>query len=135
MRMEIVKLDGPGYRKFALTTGAILAVLFGLLIPYIFGFNYPKWPWIIAGVLGSWGLIAPKTLAPVYFGWMKFGNIMSSITTPIIMGIMFYGVFLPMGILLKILGKDPMRRKRDQTVSSYRIKSNPEPKDNVEHPY
>ena len=95
MSMEIKKLDAQGYRIFAITTGAILAVLFGLLIPWVFGFHYPMWPCVVAGVLGCWGIIAPETLAPVYFGWMKSGNIMNTITNPIIMGVMFFGVFYP----------------------------------------
>jgi hypothetical protein len=68
---DIPELDARGLRKFGLTTGAIVAVLFGALIPWAFGLHYPKWPWVLAGVLGLWALAAPATLHPVYLGWMR----------------------------------------------------------------
>jgi len=66
MTADIEKLDAKGYRKFGLTTGAIIIGLFGLAIPWIFSLNYPKWPWILGGGLGAWALLAPATLQPVY---------------------------------------------------------------------
>lgn len=135
MHAAIEKLDAKGYRKFGLTTGAIVIVLFGLAIPWLFSLNYPKWPWILAGVLGVWALLAPTTLRPVYAGWMKFGHVMNWINTRLILGILFYGIFLPTGAVMRLFGKDPMRRKLDKTVTSYRVPSHREPKNNVERPY
>ena len=65
MSMKIQALDARGYRKFGLTTGAIIIGLFGLLVPWLFNFNYVKWPWILGGVLMLWGLLVPTTLKPV----------------------------------------------------------------------
>ena len=50
---DIPELDAAGLRRFALVTGAILAVLFGVLLPWLFGFGFPLWPWIVAGVLAA----------------------------------------------------------------------------------
>ena len=135
MSAVIEKLDASGYRKFGLTTGVIIAVLFGFIIPWLFDFNYPYWPLIIAAVLGGLALVVPMALQPVYIVWMKFGNVMNWINTRIILGILFYGLFLPIGIVLKLLGKDSMRRKFDNKLSSYRVISNNESKDNIERPY
>ena len=128
-------LDAAGYRKFGLVTSAIVVVLFGLLIPWLFSFNFPKWPWIFAAVLSSWALLLPTTLKPVYNGWMKFGHIMNWINTRLILGIIFYGMVLPMGLIMRLFGKDPMRRKLDSDLGSYRVESHNDTKDNVEHPY
>ncbi|NHZ69979.1 MAG: sxtJ [Thermotogales bacterium] len=134
MSQEIQTLDARGYRKFGLTTGAIIIVLFGLLIPWLFNLNFVKWPWILGGVLMLWGLLVP-TLKPVYVGWMKFGNIMNWINTRIILGILFYGMFLPIGVVMRLFGKDPMQRKLDSQLSSYRVTSENDDKSNVERPY
>ena len=135
MQSTIEKLDSKGYRKFGLTTGAILAVLFGLLIPWLFGLNFPTWPWIIAAVLGGLALVLPTFLQPIYIGWMKFGNMMNWINTRLILGLLFYAVFLPIGLVMRLLGKDPMQRKLGNSVSSYRVQSHNDSKDNVERPY
>jgi hypothetical protein len=135
MKATIDKLDAKGYRKFGLTTGCIVLILFGALIPWLFGLRYPQWPWILAGVLATLALIAPTTLQPVYIGWMKFGNVMNWINTRLILGILFYGMFLPIGLVMRVLGKDPMRRKLDKTQPSYRVESENDPNDNVERPY
>jgi hypothetical protein len=135
MTNPIETLDAAGYRKFGLVSSAIVVVLFGLAIPWLFSLNFPRWPWIFAGVLGSWALLLPATLKPVYIGWMKFGNMMNWINTRIILGIVFYGLILPFGLVMRIFGKDPMKRRLDNSVSSYRVISHNDTKDNLEHPY
>jgi hypothetical protein len=135
MTNTIETLDAAGYRKFGLITGAIVVVLFGLAIPWLFSLNFPRWPWIFAGVLASWALLLPSTLKPVYIGWMKFGNMMNWINTRIILGIVFYGLILPFGLVMRLFGNDPMKRKLDASVDSYRVPSHNDSKDNVERPY
>jgi hypothetical protein len=135
MSQTIETLDKAGYRKFGLVTSAIVVVLFGLAIPWLFSLNLPKWPWIGAGVLSAWALLAPITLKPVYIGWMKFGNVMNWINTRLILGILFYGMFVPFGLVMRLFGNDPMRRKLDRDSVSYRIECEPDTRENVEHPY
>lgn len=135
MSAHIEKLDAAECRKFGLTTGLIVVILFGFLIPWLFNLNYPWWPLIIAGVLAAMALVVPVALQPIYIVWMKFGNVMSWINTRIILGILFYGMFLPIGIVMRLFGKDPMHRKLDKKLSSYRVISQNESKDNVERPY
>ena len=135
MNTAITELDRKGYRKFGITTGVILVLLFGLAIPYLFNFNYPVWPWIIAAVLTAWGLVAPLTMKPLYIAWMRFGLVMNWINTRLILGILFYGIFLPFGLVFKITGKDPMRRKISENIVSYKESGELESKSNMENPY
>jgi len=122
-------------RNFGLTTGAIVAILFGLLLPWLFNYTWPVWPWVISGVLWVWALLLPATLMPVYAGWMKVGHVLGWINTRIILGLMFYTVFFAVGLILKSLGKDPMLRKIDKSVESYRVASRVHDKDHVERPF
>ena len=137
----IPELDRKGLRSFGVTTGAIIAVLFGLFFPWLLDrpINFLQlpgnWPWILFAVLGTWGLIAPMSLRPVYRIWMRFGLIMSSITTPLILGIVFYGVILPFGLVMKIFGKDSMARQLDDKIESYRVVSKKAPTKNLEKPF
>lgn len=135
MKIESKKLDNKTLRDFGLITGSILVGLFGLLFPWIFEHNFPIWPWIIAAILWVWALLLPATLNPVYRGWMAIGHVLGWINTRIILAIMFYIIFLPVGLLLKILGKDPMARKLIKSQGTYRVIHPPHNKDHVERPY
>ena len=136
----IPELDRKGYRDFGLVTGAIVAGLFGLFFPWVFGkafpAEFPAWPWILFIVLGAWGLIAPMTLRPVYNVWMKFGLFMGTyIMTPLIMFIVFSGMFMPMGLVMRLFGKDGMARKLDSKAETYRVVSPKAPAKNLERPF
>ena len=134
--MDIPSLDNAGLRKFGLTTGAIIVVLFAFFFPWIFdATTMPMWPWITAGVLWVPALLIPGALRPVYTTWMKIGHGIGWVNTRIILGVLFYVLLLPMGLIMRLFGSDPMARKRDDSASSYRIKSISEPKDRLEKPY
>ena len=135
MTHEIPELDAKGLRQFALVTGAILVVLFGLGLPWLLSFGYPLWPWIVAGVLGLWGLVAPSSLRPVYRGWMRFGLIMNRVVTPLILGVMFFLVITPVALVMKVIRRDPMNRTLDSNSQTYRVASKKAPRQKMERPY
>ncbi len=132
---QIPELDRKGLREFGLVTGGIIAVLFGLFFPWLIERPIPSWPFVILLVLGGLGLAAPLALKPVYHWWMRFGLLMSKITTPLIMGLVFYGVVTPMGLVMRLLGKDPLARRLKPEDPSYRIKSEATPPKRLEKPF
>jgi predicted membrane protein len=132
---EIPELDAKGLRKFGLTTGAIVAGLFGLFFPWIMDKSIPVWPWIILAILLIWSLVAPASLGPVYRVWMKFGLLLSGVMTPLIMGILFYLLFTPIATLMRLAGRDPLRRRFDATARSYRIESEKISRNDLERPF
>ncbi|WP_089724798.1 SxtJ family membrane protein [Candidatus Thiosymbion oneisti] len=131
----IERLDREGLRKFGLVTGAIVLVLFGFLLPWIFGHGLPRWPWYIAGALWVPALLLPDLLKPVYIAWMRFGMVLGWINTRIILGILFYILFTPTGLLLKVLRVDAMRRKLDARMKTYRVESRKQLPDHMERPF
>ena len=135
MQHSIPELDAAGLRQFALTTGMIVAVLFGLVLPWLIGLSWPLWPWVVAAVLVVWGLAAPKTLRPVYRTWMRFGLLLSRITTPLILGLVFFLMFLPVGLLMRLFRHDPMQRSLQPEAPSYRVPSESPAPDSMERPY
>ncbi len=134
MEHEIKELDKKGLREFGLTTGGIVAALFGLFFPWLLERPIPRWPWVIAGILVAWGLVAPGSLRPVYRGWMKFGLLLSKVTTPLIMGIVFFLIVTPMGLVRRLAGKDSLAR-RFEPSASYRVPSHKAPVRNLEKPF
>jgi hypothetical protein len=131
----IPDLDAKGLRSFGLTTGAIVAVLFGLLLPWLFGRAFPLWPWVVFAVLAAWALLAPRSLRLVYRYWMKLGLLLSRVTTPIVLGVVFFLVVAPMGLIRRVFGHDAMARVLDDAVPSYRTKSRAKGSYKLENPY
>ncbi len=130
----IPELDRKGLREFGLTSGAIVAVIFGLFFPWLLELGLVWWPWILFGVLSLMALAVPMTLQPVYRIWMRFGLMMSKITTPIIMGAVFYLIITPTGLVMKVFSKDPLRRKLVDKESSYRVPSHKPERERIERP-
>lgn len=131
----IPELDRRGLRSFGLTTGVIVAVLFGVFFPWLLDHATPIWPWAMCGTLVLWALVAPASLRPLYRVWMRFGLLMSRITTPLILGIVFYVLITPVAILLSLLKRDAMARTLDSSVESYRVISRVSDKNNLEKPF
>jgi hypothetical protein len=131
----IPELDRRGLREFGLVTGGILAGLFGLFFPWLLEFNIPLWPWVAGGVLGLWALAAPMSLRPVYYWWMRLALLLSHVTTPIILGIVFYLLFFPVGLVMRLIGRDPMARRFDAGATTYRVPSHKSPPDQLEKPF
>ncbi len=134
-RHTIPELDQKGLREFALVTGGIVGSLFGLVLPWLIGLTYPIWPWVVGGGLVAWGLVAPATLRPVYRIWMRFGLILNRITTPLILGVVFYLLIAPVGLVMRLLRRDPMARRLDDETASFRVASRKAPKQNMEKPF
>lgn len=132
---DIPELDRRGLRQFALSTGGILAVLFGLFFPWLLDVGFPVWPWIVAGVLAGWGLAAPSSLRPVYIGWMRFGLLLNRIVTPVVLGILFFFLITPISALMRLLRRDALARSLDENAKSYRVPSTKRPKTHMERPF
>lgn len=125
-------------RQFGLILGGIIAGLFGVIFPTLTEMNFTLTPWVLALMLATAALFSPKLLRSVYHYWMKIGDVLGFINTRIILGIVYYGLFVPCGFLMKLLGKDPMKRKIDKNATTYRSYSdqiqNSNSK-NMERPY
>lgn len=131
----IPELDRKGLREFGLTTAAIVAVVFGLFFPWVLRLGSVWWPWIVFGALSLMALAVPIMLQPVYRMWMRFGLMMSKITTPIIMGAVFYLIITPTGLVMKVFSRDPLRRKLVDKESSYRVPSQKPGRESIERPF
>ncbi len=82
------------------------------------------WSAIISAVFLILGLINSKLLAPLNLLWFKFGMILGAIISPIVMGIVFFLVVTPIGLILRIMGKDVLNKKYDKKKETYWIKRN-----------
>jgi hypothetical protein len=70
-------------------------------------------------------ILKPDILAPLNRLWMKFGELLHRIVSPIVLGIIFFGVITPFGKVMALSRRDPLRRKQDPNLSSYWIRREP----------
>ena len=127
--------DKQELRKFGLVFAGMFILIFGLLLPWIWDKSSPMWPWIVAAVFVATALLVPMALGPVYRLWMKIGHVLGWINTRIILGIMFFLIFAPVALLLRLLRKDMLKQRLDTAATTYRIASEQLPRDRMERPY
>ena len=132
---EIPDLDRKGLREFGLITGGIFASLFGLFFPWLLGRPYPYWPWVLGGFLVLWSGLAPASLRRPYRLWMRFAFLLSRLTTPVLMSLIFFLVITPTAFIMRIVAYDPMARRFDPNAKSYRIPTRNPPKTHMEGPF
>jgi len=134
---EIPELDSKGLRQFGLILGGILIVLFGFLLPWSREWDgFPNYLWIMAGTLVvAWALIAPGSMRGLYRGWMRISMMIGNVMNRVILAIVYFIVITPMGVVMRLMDKDPMRRKLDKSVASYRVLSKVRHRNHVERPY
>jgi len=106
-------------RSFGFLVGGVFALMG--FFPTLLGRGMRLWAVIPAGALLILAALLPQTLRPIQKIWMKVGHILGWINTRIVLSVAFYGIFLPMGFVMRLRGKDPMRRKFEPEVDSYRI--------------
>jgi hypothetical protein len=127
--------DARELRRFGLLMGGVIAGLFGTLIPLLKGHALPLWPWVLAALFVLPALAFPKALGPVHRVWMRIGHALGWVNTRILLTLVFYLVVTPMGLAMRALGKDPLRRGRQTGADSHRRPSQALPRERMERPY
>jgi hypothetical protein len=101
-----------------------------------FGSGHLRW-WAIAAAVCLLipALVFPRSLFWPHKGWMALGHVLGWINTRIILGLIFYGVVTPIGLVRGWLGKDPMGRRLRPDLESYRIIRKPRPASHLTKQY
>lgn len=128
-------VDASELRSFGLLTGGIFAGLFGLAMPLLRSRPWPLWPWIICVLMVGTALLKPLALRYVFLAWTAIGNVLGAINTRIIVTIIYVLMIIPMGLIMRAFGKDPMNRTIDRGLSTYRVRSRKPSKSGIERPF
>ena len=110
-------------RSFGLVFGGFFVLV--ALLPAIHGAPVRLWALGVAAAFVAAAFLAPRLLQPLNRAWFALGLLLHHVVNPIIMAVMFYGAILPMALLLRALGKDLLRLKRDPKADSYWIVREP----------
>ena len=122
--MDDIKLSSN--RSF----GIVFFIVFLLiaLYPLTYSQDIRVWSTIISIIFLVLGLLNSKILTPLNKLWFKFGIFLGKIISPIIMGIIFFLVVTPIGLLMRLLGKDLINLKYNNNKSYWIEKKGPKSK-------
>ncbi|MDP6175569.1 MAG: SxtJ family membrane protein [Rhodospirillales bacterium] len=120
-RQEMV--GGSTDRAFGLVFVVVLLII--ACWPLFDGATPRPWWLATAALLALIAFIRPGLLAPFNRAWTKFGLLLHKIVNPIIMGLVFYLTVTPTGLIMRLLGKDPLRLRFDHEAKSYWIERTP----------
>ncbi len=107
---ETRPVDDATARKSALTVGAVFLL--------IAAWNVYKGRPTVYGITGGagallllTGLLFPAAARSFHFGWMKIAGVLGWINSRILLGVVFYGIMTPMGLVMRLFGRDPLDRR------------------------
>lgn len=107
--------------------GAVFCAVFALIAtqPVLGGQPARAWAYAVSAVMLAVTLLAPGLLAPLNRGWLALGERLHRIVSPIVLGIVFFGVVTPIALLRSLLGKDDLTLKRRPGARSYWVDIEP----------
>jgi hypothetical protein len=110
--------------------GIVFFVVFILvaLYPLVYSGEVRIWSIVLSLIFLTLGLLNSKILTPLNKIWFKFGIILGKIISPIIMGVIFFLVVTPIGLLMRLLGKDLLNLKYNKNKSYWIEKKGPKSK-------
>jgi hypothetical protein len=110
-------------RGFGLVFAAVFTIIG--LFPLWSGASPRLWALIVAAAFALAAFTVPALLRPLSKLWFWVGLLLHRVVNPLLMGILFFGVFTPMGLVLRARGKDLLRLKRAPDDASYWIPREP----------
>ena len=119
--------DAPTLGSSDRSFGVVVTILFGVvgLFPLFVG-RAPRW-WSLAAAAAvlATALLEPRWLAPFHRIWFRLGLFLHHIVSPVVMAVIYFAVVTPTGLIMRALGKDPLRLRREPDAASYWIHRDP----------
>src|SRR5262245_66605737 len=111
-------VQGSSDRSF----GFVMAGFFALvaLFPLLHGplSSIRWWALVVAAAFLALALLWTAPLRPLNRAWLRLGLLLSKIVSPVVMMVLFYATVTPVGVLMRLAGKDPLRLRRNEAAAS-----------------
>jgi hypothetical protein len=130
--MSLIKINHNPSQRELFYFGAILPLFVALLGTILkWGWKLPtvaNWVWIVGAALTAVFVAIPPLRRPIYLGWIYAALPIGWTISHFVLGVVFYLVLTPIGLLMRLFGRDPLHLKLDRQAKSYWI-ARPEPSD------
>ena len=106
----------PSDRKFGWTFAGVFLLIGAISHP---------WMIALAGVIAIITLTRAEWLAPAKHAWMKLGDLLGRIVSPVVMGLIYFGIFTPVAFFMRLAGRDALCLRLDRTIATYWVRRDP----------
>ena len=121
-------------RNFGLLLGVLFVAVF-CLVPWLTRRVVHVWPAALALVLWAGAIARPQLLGPLHAGWTRLGHALGWVNTRVVLTVVFFLMVVPIGLIMRMFGRDPMARRFEAERESYRVPSRSRGRESLEHPY
>lgn len=113
----------PSNRKF----GLLFAVVFSLLGVYLWRRHVEWYPasFVLSGAFLLTALLYPDILRPLNRAWMTLALVLNTVVSPVVLGVLYFAVFTPVALFMRIRKRDVLNRRFDPADISYWIARTP----------
>jgi len=132
--MKFSEIDLPSNRKF----GFFFTFVFVVLAAYFYYSDNLTWAYVLSAAALTFLLITlinSAVLLPLNKLWMRFGLLLGMIVSPIVLGDIFFGLFTPIAILMRLSGRDELRLKYAQKASHWISRGEPIKSESFKHQF
>ena len=122
--MKFSEIELPSNRKF----GIFFTFVFALAAAYFYNSDIMTWAYLFSAtslIFLVITLVKDELLLPLNKLWMRFGLLLGIIVSPIVLGVIFFGLFTPIATLLRLWGRDELKLKLSRKASHWISRSEP----------
>jgi hypothetical protein len=117
----LTRHDRRELRHFGLGLALLMVLVFWGLLPWLGDRPRPAWPLVAGGVVGTLALAWPAAIYPIYRLLLPIARLLGVVNTWLLLGAVFFGILLPVGWVLRRLGRLQYHTRFDPDAASYRI--------------
>ena len=124
MNMKFSEIELPSNRKF----GIFFTFVFAVAAAYFYNSDIMTWAYLFSAtslIFLVITLVKDELLLPLNKLWMRFGLLLGIIVSPIVLGIIFFGLFTPIATLMRLSGRDELKLKFSRKGSHWISRSEP----------
>jgi hypothetical protein len=132
---RLTRHDTRELRQFGLGLSLLLVVAFWALLPWLGDRPRPSWPLVAGGVVAALALAWPVAILPVYRLLVPIARVLGPVNTWVLLGAVFFGILLPVGWVLRRLGRLQYLTRFDPGTDSYRIEVSRDHAVRLEEPF
>jgi hypothetical protein len=127
--------NGKELREFGLGLALLITLVFWGLLPWLSDRPRPAWPLAAGALLGTAALAWPVAIYPVYRVLLPVARVVGVVNTWLLLGAVFFGMLLPIGWVLRLLGRLQYETRQDPGAATYRIEVDPHREVRLEEPF
>ena len=132
--MKFSEIELPSNRKF----GVFFTIVFAVAAAYSYYSANVTLAYVFitaASIFLLVTLIKSDALLPLNKLWMRFGLLLGMIVSPIVLGVIFFGLFTPYALVMRLTGRDELRLKLDEKTSHWIIRYDPITSESFKHQF